>query len=454
MRISASFPVRRIGSSRILLALAVCWAGCAGGSNDPEDPPAPSPTQDAQPQDLPRGAADAGSIDSAPPPPDLVQDMGTTPGQGTGGMPGAPDTGNFPGDLGPGGDECGANAPSATPVLMADCATEGALGYVRDGNIPYVCARGPANAEKPTCQLWRRGSWYLQTRGKMWNSNQVDLGLPCPNAGDRSGFPGGTFLCAKEPKTQTLQWAVSAGDELLPYVRWDPTETFLPHVCKPPADNSNGGQFYRATVDIDPNDSNTLYLNIEWIGPFRSRDGGVTWAPFNIPGRALPARKTTGAPCHGEYPGFEVVPMNANQIFFLAGGAPGSEVTTPHLQGGGIWLSNDGGARFQWLGAPELNQYVASFARVGDGKTLLWGTTSSLGTATGPKPPTPQTKGIVYRSDDDGDSWRELGTGLWPESTASLLWVNPQNPQHVILGVFQYLQRLGSGDALAPGLMS
>jgi hypothetical protein len=360
------------------------------------------------------------------------------------------------GDLGmPGGELCPSQvAPPANPVVMAACASEGDLGYVRDGNIPFVCARGPANAEKPKCLLWRRGSWYLQTRGKVWNSDQVNLGLPCPAAGDRSGFPGGSFICALEPKSQTLQWAVNPGDDLQPYVRWDPTETFLPLPCRPPADTSNGSQFYRSTIDVDANDSNTLYLNIEWIGPFRSRDGGMTWTPFNINGRAVPARKTSGAACHGEYPGFGFVPMKANHIFFIAGGAPGSEVTTPFLQGGGIWESTDAGAGFRWLGRPEMNQYVSSFVRVGDGKTLLWGTTNSLGTATGPKPPTPQTTGLIYRSDDGGETWRELPTGLWTESSASFLWVNPQNPQHYIAGIFQYAQRLAAGEPRAPGFLT
>lgn len=344
--------------------------------------------------------------------------------------------------------------PSPTPILMAACATEGAFGYVSDGGIPFVCARGPANAQKPACLLWRRGSWYLQTRGKVWNSHEVDLGRPCSTLGDRAGFPSGTFICSVEPKTGALQWAVSAGDDLLPYVRWDPTETFLPLACKPPIDTSNGSQFYRATVDVDPNDSNSLYLNIEWIGPFRSRDGGLTWTPFNITGRSLPARTPTGAPCHGEYPGFAFDKNDASHLYFIAGGAPGSEITTPFLQGGGLWQSRDSGGHFAWMGAPELNQYVSSFVSVADGKTLLWGTTSSLGTATGgPKPPTPQTKGLIYRSDDSGSTWNELPTGLWPESTASFVWVDPRNPQHYLLGVFQYLQRLNSGDPRAPGLL-
>jgi hypothetical protein len=125
----------------------------------------------------------------------------------------------------------------------------------------------------------------------------------------------------------------------------------------------------------------------------------------------------------------------------------------PGLQGGGIWESIDGGAHFQWLGLPELNQYVAAFTQVGDGKTLLWGTTSSLGTMTGERAPTPQTKGLVYRSDDAGKTWRELPTGLWPESTASLIWVDPKDAQHYIVGVFQYLQRLDSSQPRAPGMI-
>lgn len=385
--------------------------------------------------------------DAGQPGNDAGQPAGDAAAGGDAGGPQSDASGSDPNSCSTGG------GVSATPVLMAECATEGAFGYVQDGNIPFVCARGPANAQKPACLRWRRGIWYLQTRGKIWNSDEVDLGRSCSTLGQRSPFPGGTMICSTEPKTQTLQWALSVGDDLLPYVRWDPTETFLPIACKPPMDTSNGSQFYRATVDVDPHDSQTLYLNIEWIGPFRSRDGGATWAPFNIVGRAVPARTTTGVACHGEYPGFGFDQMDASHLYFIAGGAPGSEITTPLLQGGGLWDSTDGGGNFRWLGAPQLNQYVSAFVRSGDGKTLLWGTTSSLGSATGTKPPTPQTKGLIYRSDDAGTTWRELPTGLWPESTASFLWLDPGNSQHYLLGVFQYLQRLGASDAHAPGLL-
>jgi hypothetical protein len=424
-----------------LLALGCSSAGGGGSARDAasmgaSDDAAMSPLPDA-PADSSRFLPDGGLAADSPA---LAGDANFMNGDGAGEGPA-------------GQSECPAGAPSATAAAMAACATEGELGYVRDGNMPYVCARGPANAQKPSCLLWRRGVWYLQTRNQTWDRAHVDLGLPCTMEGQHSGFPSGTFICSVEPNTKTLAWALSAGDDLLPYVRWDATETSLPHACKPPLDTSNGSQFYRATVDIDPTDSNTLYLNIEWIGPFRSKDGGVTWTPFNINGRALPARKVTGAACHGEYPGFAVDSKDPQHIYFVAGGAPGSELTTPLFQGGGLWESSDGGARFSWLGLPELNQYVAAFVRLDDRKTLLWGTTSSLGTATGPKPPTPQKTGLIYKSLDNGATWHELPTGLWPESTASMLWVDPQNPAHYVMGVFQYLQRLDASADRAPGLM-
>lgn len=408
----------------------------AGDSGSPQVPPADAAADRA-----------SGFGDGAPPDRPGVDSMAGMDAPADR-LPGATGDGAVP------GDECtGGAGPSATPSPLAGCSTEGQLGFVRDGNIPYVCARGPLSAQKPACLLWRRGTWYLQTRGLVWDRSQGDLGTPCTTAGQRSGFPGGTFVCAQEPGTQKLTWALFAGEQLSPYVRRDPTETFLPTACTPPADTSNGAQFYRSGISIDPTDSNTLYLNIEWIGPFRSRDGGATWTPFNITGRSLPARKTNGAACHGEYPGFAFDTNRPQDLYFIAGGAPGVQGTNPAFQGGGIWKSIDGGASFHWLGLPEMNQYVASFAQVNHGSTLLWGATSSLGTMTGAKAPTPHTTGLMYRSDDGGGTWRELATGLWPESTVSLIWVDPAKADHYIVGIFQYVQRLAPSQARAPGLI-
>jgi len=342
------------------------------------------------------------------------------------------------------------SGPDPLPGDLEACDHAGDYRYTRDGLIPYVCDRGPANALAPDRLAWRRGQWYLMTRGQPLPANQT-LFAPCAQAGEHCGFPGGTLLCTEEPTSHTLRYASLVSDGPAPLVRWDPTLTFNIHSCVPPSDTGNGSQFYRATLDIDPSDSDTLLLNIEWIGPFRSGDGGKSWAPYNIAGRALPARKASGAACHGEYVGFRFDPARKGHVYFLAGGAPGSQITTPVLEGGGIWATSDD-AHYTWLGRPELNQYVAAFARVSD-STLLWGSTSSLGTMLGTKAPTPMTQGLVYRSDDAGDTWTELPTGLWTESTASFLWVDPADHDHFRVGVFQYGQRLAPGDVRAPGML-
>jgi photosystem II stability/assembly factor-like uncharacterized protein len=340
--------------------------------------------------------------------------------------------------------------PHPLPGDLEACDRPGDYRYTRDGLIPYVCDTGPANALAPSHLAWRRGQWYLMTRGQPLPANQT-LFAPCAQAGEHCGFPGGTLLCTDEPTSHALRYASLVLDGPAPLVRWDPTLTYNIHACVPPSDAGNGSQFYRATLDIDPSDSNTLLLSIEWIGPFRSADGGRTWIPYNITGRALPARKPNGAACHGEYVGFHFDPARKGHVYFLAGGAPGSQVTTPVLEGGGIWATSDD-AHYTWLGRPEMNQYVAAFARVSD-TTLLWGTTSSLGTMLGTKAPTPMTKGLVYRSDDGGDTWTELPTGLWTESTASFLWVDRADHEHFRVGLFQYGQRLTPADVRAPGML-
>jgi photosystem II stability/assembly factor-like uncharacterized protein len=189
-------------------------------------------------------------------------------------------------------------------------------------------------------------------------------------------------------------------------------------------------------ITFHPSDPNTVYACIEVGALLRSRDGGETWAQIEgvyedvhrlaihpqdpnrlyvVTGHGLFVSSDGGAsfeewvsrpsPIAGYPDGIVIHPRKPELMFLGAADAgPGTWMKT-HYAGAKISRSTDGGRSWEMLqnGLPERMQASIEALCLED-----WGESVSLFAAT--------TAGDVYCSDDAGESWSRIISGLAPIS--------------------------------------
>jgi photosystem II stability/assembly factor-like uncharacterized protein len=191
-------------------------------------------------------------------------------------------------------------------------------------------------------------------------------------------------------------------------------------------------------INFDPEDPMTIYASVEVGGLLRSTDGGQHWEEFPrlyedvhrlmihptspgflyaVTGRGLYVSPERGAEWQqwtrredeiGGYPdGFVFHPSNPKLMFMTAAqDAPGTWRTT-HFAGARISRSTDGGRSWEILkkGLPDrLQASIEAFCLEEAGSaTAIFAAT---------------TAGEVFCSEDLGDKWQKIITGLAPISKA------------------------------------
>ena len=189
-------------------------------------------------------------------------------------------------------------------------------------------------------------------------------------------------------------------------------------------------------ISFDPHDAQTVYACIEVGALLRSRDGGETWEQIEgvyedvhrlalhpqdsnrlyvVTGHGLYVSSDRGAtfeqwvsrpsPIAGYPDGLVIHPRNPQLMFLGAADAgPGTWMKT-HYAGAKISRSTDGGKTWEMLqnGLPERMQASIEALCLED-----WGESTSLFAAT--------TAGEVYASDDAGEHWSRIISGLAPIS--------------------------------------
>jgi len=191
-------------------------------------------------------------------------------------------------------------------------------------------------------------------------------------------------------------------------------------------------------INFDPENSTTIYASVEVGGLLRSTDGGDSWEEFpslyedvhrlmihpsnpkflyGVTGRGLYVSPDGGASWEqwtrredeiGGYPdGFVFRPSDPKLILMTAAhDAPGTWRTT-HFAGARISRSKDGGRSWEILrnGLPDrLQASIEAFCleEAGESTAVFAATTS----------------GDIFCSNDLGDSWEKIVTGLPPISKA------------------------------------
>ncbi|HEY3118478.1 MAG TPA: hypothetical protein VGK54_17175, partial [Chloroflexota bacterium] len=192
---------------------------------------------------------------------------------------------------------------------------------------------------------------------------------------------------------------------------WFPTDPHLGHVLN---------------IFIQPGDSRVIYLSLEHGGIVRSLDRGATWE--DVSG------------------GIDYLDIH------MVAGLPGSDDRLFAATARGFYVSDD--PADGWLRAENgfKRDYFHNFLflqppSAGDPPTMLIATADkSPGSWNRPE----GAKGALFRSDDAGGSWHQIGAGL-PDSTPELTWAlvpNPHDPNGVFIGMGGAFR--GGGDT-SPG---
>ncbi len=200
--------------------------------------------------------------------------------------------------------------------------------------------------------------------------------------------------------------------------------------CKPVGNH----QYYRTdrTFIIDPNDPNTMYVSVEHKGFFKTVDGGKTWILKTKGIKTYGKKNAPAESCHGEYPVAIIDPRNPKHIILALSGTP-STFDFGYTKAGGLVESWDGAENWGQMIQGWMSIYVTDVAvDPSDSKTIYYSTAAQAASNTEADPNRIfVTKGLIYKTMDDGQTWEELETGFILDSAVTAIYLNPKNPQEI-----------------------
>jgi photosystem II stability/assembly factor-like uncharacterized protein len=206
----------------------------------------------------------------------------------------------------------------------------------------------------------------------------------------------------------------------------------MPLECNDPIED----QWYRTdnTFVIDHENPDTMYVNVEWKGFHKSTDGGATWTlkTKNI----IVDHKdiNTGKPCYGEYPVAIIDPNDAQRILLATSGGGGGTLSDQNMRGGGVYETTDGAETWTQKISSTMNGYT-THALVFDpsnSQSFYYGTAASPASYTEADPNKIWvTKGLIYKTPDNGKTWEELPTGFIKNTRLMSIMLDSRNTQKI-----------------------
>jgi photosystem II stability/assembly factor-like uncharacterized protein len=200
-----------------------------------------------------------------------------------------------------------------------------------------------------------------------------------------------------------------------------------------PCTPQNSEQNYRTqdTLAVDPTNANTVYVNVEYKGFYKSTNGGKTWIQKD---KGIPSYATTSShnrPCYTEFDMTRIDPTNPSRILLGASASPGT-LKDPLSLNGGLFESTDGGNHWHQLVHDTMQSFVtrALVMDPANTNTIYYGT-SNLPPDNGDPAKRFVTKGVVYKTTDNGKNWTELSTGLIDNLRSVNMFIDAKNPQNL-----------------------
>lgn len=195
-------------------------------------------------------------------------------------------------------------------------------------------------------------------------------------------------------------------------------------------------QWYRTddTFVVDYKNPDTMYVNVERKGFYKTTDGGKTWT-LKTKGIVVDHKDaTTGKPCYGEYPVAIMDPTNNNRILLATSGGGGGTIKDLNMRGGGVYETTDGAETWTQKINTSMNGYTthALVFNPKNPQAFMYGTASSPASYTEADPNKIWvTKGLIYSTKDNGKNWEELPTGFVKNTRLTAIMIDPNNPDKI-----------------------
>ena len=218
-------------------------------------------------------------------------------------------------------------------------------------------------------------------------------------------------------------------------------------------------EWYRTdrTLVIDPTDPNVMYVNVEWKGIFKSTDGGKTWTQKVTGIRAAARADDPTKGCYSEYPVIVIDPFDHNHLVVALSSGGGNFLgpERPYFQFGGVYQTFDGGEHWANMITNKMNTYVNDVAFDPGHRGTIYYTTSSTPSSFGEADQTKRfvTKGLIYKTIDNGKTWTELPSGTGDNCNATFIFINNQDANNLVMPIWcaKRLSADGTGTGKSTG---
>lgn len=183
---------------------------------------------------------------------------------------------------------------------------------------------------------------------------------------------------------------------------WVEVEGLTNHESRPHWNPGAGGLCLHSIL-IDPADANRMWIAISAVGVFSTTDGGATWHAKNV---GLPPMVQTGSPDENAMFCIHKIatdPTTSNRLFMQFH----AHAMTPDGSGSsGVFRSDDAGDNWKPIDADLPAKFGFALAVTPGGQILVIPLESDGNRVFA------DGKTRVYRSDNAGDSWKELASEL------------------------------------------
>ena len=212
-------------------------------------------------------------------------------------------------------------------------------------------------------------------------------------------------------------------------------------------------QWYRTdnTFVVDHKDSNTMYVNVEWKGIYKTTDGGKNWQ-HKVKGIVYEHKDiNTGKPCYGEYPTAIMDPTNNQRILLATSGGGGGTINDQNMHGGGVYETTDGAESWHQTINDTMNGYT-THALVFDPnnpKSFYYGTGSGPASYTEADPNKIWVKtGLIYKTPDNGKTWEELPTGFLKGTRLTNIFIDPRDTNKITASTISITRNANGPNAI------